>query len=144
MHSSKLKLIDILGMTRFRLLLTSAAFLCFAMVNYLFDAGLAVSKIASFVPWKCPSFALFSILCPSCGLTRSVLLSLSGDWALATTYHPLGPSIVTLCVMGLLFVWSPAVVHAAVNTKLSETRVNKRGAGELFVCVYAFWGFFIR
>ena len=144
MHFSRLKLTDILEMTRFRLLLTSVAFLCFALVNYLFDAGLAVSKIASFVPWKCPSFALFSILCPSCGLTRSVLLSLSGDWALATTYHPLGPSIVTLCLLGLLFVWSPSVVQKVVNTKLSYVREYKRGAGELFVSVYAFWGFFLR
>ena len=36
----------------------------------------------------CPTYALFSICCPFCGMTRAHLAALRLDFAAAFSYHP--------------------------------------------------------
>jgi len=40
--------------------------------------------------WRCPVHALFGVPCPGCGLTRSILCLLKGDWRESLSYHPFG------------------------------------------------------
>lgn len=43
---------------------------------------------------------LFGVRCPGCGLTRSVLLAVRGDFQQSIQFHPLG-----IIMLGLLLVW---------------------------------------
>ncbi|MEE2903436.1 MAG: DUF2752 domain-containing protein [Myxococcota bacterium] len=131
-------------MRQFRKLVTAAALIVFTVVRYLLEKGFSATDIAAAVPWKCPSFALFSILCPSCGLTRSVVIALSGNWTLATSYHPLGPSIVVLLFCCLVSLWLPVTVNNTMRTRISNVDARKRRTAEALVYAYALWGFFVR
>lgn len=50
------------------------------------------------LPWACPVKSLLGLPCPSCGMTRSVVLTLAGDLRGAVEMNPAGP----LVVLGLL------------------------------------------
>ncbi|MGB8508076.1 MAG: DUF2752 domain-containing protein [Pyrinomonadaceae bacterium] len=56
--------------------------------------------------WSCPLKQLLGVPCPSCGMTRSVLLTLGGDWRGALSLNPGGPvfvfGIILLSAMLLL------------------------------------------
>ena len=144
MHFSRPGLIVTLEMKQFRTIITAAALIFFATVRYLLQKGVSATDIAAAVPWKCPSFALFSVLCPSCGLTRSVFVAMSGNWTLATSYHPLGPSIVVILFCCFVYLWVPATLSSTVRARISNIDARKRRTAEALVYAYAFWGFFIR
>jgi hypothetical protein len=42
------------------------------------------------LPPSCPTYALFGIKCPGCGLTRSVVELAHGHWASSWHFHHLG------------------------------------------------------
>ncbi len=42
------------------------------------------------LPPSCPTYALFGVKCPGCGLTRSVVEFTHGDWASSWHFHRLG------------------------------------------------------
>ena len=50
---------------------------------------------------KCPTLALFDILCPTCGLGRSLIAAVYGNWNQSMQYHPLG--LILLLSAG--FIW---------------------------------------
>jgi hypothetical protein len=60
--------------------------------------------------WQCAFHAATGLPCPTCGLTRSVVMSLHGDWALAWNIAPAGPvavaglTIFALAMLALAFV----------------------------------------
>lgn len=53
--------------------------------------------------WACPVRSLLGLPCPSCGLTRSVVFTLHGEWGRAAAMNPAGPLLVLgLLALGLL------------------------------------------
>ncbi len=42
------------------------------------------------LPPSCPTYILFGVKCPGCGLTRSVVELAHGDWASSWHFHRLG------------------------------------------------------
>lgn len=52
--------------------------------------------------WECPSRAAIAFPCPGCGLTRSSVSLLQGDWQTALHVHA-GSPLLILC-LGLIFV----------------------------------------
>jgi hypothetical protein len=53
--------------------------------------------------WACPLRSLLGLPCPSCGLTRSVVFTLHGEWGRAAALNPAGPFVVFgLLALGLL------------------------------------------
>ncbi len=60
----------------------------------LMHAGLlaALAVVLALSSWKfgsaCPTYALFSLCCPFCGMTRAHLAALRLDFAAAFSYHP--------------------------------------------------------
>ena len=51
----------------------------------------------------CPSVIIWGLPCPGCGLTRSVLFFLTGQWARSFAVHPLGWSVVVLALYIAVF-----------------------------------------
>ena len=63
---------------------------------------------AFYFPWRCPLNFLTGWSCLGCGLTRSVLLVLSGDLLAAFKMHPLGPfAALAITVHVVLWVYRP-------------------------------------
>lgn len=60
--------------------------------------GTAVYWMGGELHWECFIRARFGVPCPTCGMTRSVLLTLHGQWRAAAEVNPGGP----LLVLGLL------------------------------------------
>jgi hypothetical protein len=44
--------------------------------------------------WVCPFRHLFGVPCPSCGMTRSVVMTFGGNWRVALALNPGGPLLV--------------------------------------------------
>jgi hypothetical protein len=64
-------------------------------------AALLLEPSGEFVkagPWTLPSVCTFrqitGIPCPGCGLTRSIVAAIHGDWSASYTYHRLGLVVV--------------------------------------------------
>jgi len=54
------------------------------------------------LPWGCLFKRLSGLACPACGMTRSVLLTLGGDFDAALSVNPAGPLLVAgLVLLGL-------------------------------------------
>lgn len=72
--------------------------------RWVLSATLALGLI-SFSPlrWRCPVAAVAHVPCPTCGMTRALMLALHGDFAAATAMHPLvwvvAPALATLLAL---------------------------------------------
>lgn len=51
--------------------------------------------------WSCPIYHWTGIPCPTCGMTRSVLAIVRGDWFQSTTFHLFGPLLLIGCGLAL-------------------------------------------
>lgn len=60
--------------------------------------GLVISLASIFLGSACPSFLVFGICCPFCGMTRAHLAALRLDFATALYYHP-------VFFTGIPFLW---------------------------------------
>ncbi len=76
---------------------------------WILSAQILVSKMtvmgaARFlIPFKCPLNFFTGLLCPTCGLGRSLILSLTGRWGQAFELHFLGPPLALLaCALWLV------------------------------------------
>lgn len=61
------------------------------------------------LPITCPIQQLAGVLCPTCGMTRSLMATVQGNLGLAFSYHLFGPLLVVGCVV--------AVLHIALELK---------------------------
>ena len=56
--------------------------------------------------WECSLRARLGVPCPMCGMTRSVVLSLQGDWHTAWRIAPAGPvAVAGLLALALGLLW---------------------------------------
>lgn len=67
--------------------------------------------------WSCPFERAISLPCPGCGLGRSVVAGVTGDWSRMLTMHAFGPlALAFLTVVALAAVlpgrWRSGLLHA--------------------------------
>jgi hypothetical protein len=108
---------------------------------------MVVSSLCYAQGWKNPVIHcyfqdVFGFIGPGCGLTRSVVWLLHGQWSMAIKYHLFGP-ILFLMASGLL-IW--AVSSLIFNQRLVPTdsiRIQSL-ALMVFACLFwiAFWGYY--
>ncbi|MDP1562017.1 MAG: DUF2752 domain-containing protein [Pirellulaceae bacterium] len=67
-------------------------------IAVLFGVGIYLVLAGAGVHFECLILSWLSIPCPLCGLTRSTLSLLQGDWGMALAYHWFSP----LVIVGLL------------------------------------------
>ena len=76
-----------------------------------------VALVAAFalvaIGWRCPVLLVAGVPCPTCGVTRALLLALHGDVAGATRVHPLMWLAVPVT---LLFVGAELLGYARTRT----------------------------
>ncbi|MBQ7380270.1 MAG: DUF2752 domain-containing protein [Clostridia bacterium] len=70
--------------------------------------GLIVSAVSLLLGSTCPTYLIFGICCPFCGMTRAHLAALQLDFASAFYYHP-------VFFTGLPFLWM--LIHQQLFTK---------------------------
>jgi hypothetical protein len=84
--------------------------------------------------WACGFRSRFGLPCPTCGLTRSIVLSLHGELGRAWAVAPAGPVVVCGLVALALAMFSLAIAQAARSGK-AEARA--RSAIRYGTLVYA-------
>lgn len=52
-------------------------------------------------PVTCPFRAVTGLPCPFCGMTHSLLALGRGSWGESVAYHPLGPAVLLVALLGL-------------------------------------------
>lgn len=103
----------------------------------LVAAGLVVRALATATPqavyfngrelgWECSIRQMFGVPCPSCGLTRSVLLTLHGQLGAAFEVNPGGPLVVAGLALVAALLFALAVPRA---TRPSDALVRKLVVG---------------
>ena len=75
--------------------------------------ALAVAFALVAIGWRCPVLLVAGVPCPTCGVTRALLLALHGDVAGATRVHPLMWLAVPVT---LLFVGAELLGYARTRT----------------------------
>jgi hypothetical protein len=75
------------------------------------------------IEWMCALRGRFGLPCPTCGLTRSVVMSLHGEFARAWQIAPVGP----VAVIGLL-AFAIAIVALACLQWMPQARPQGGGA----------------
>jgi len=74
------------------------------------------------IEWVCALRARYGLPCPTCGLTRSVVMSLHGEFARAWGVAPVGPVLVV-----------GALAFAIVMLVLALSRQEARSAGQAWI-----------
>ena len=90
--------------------------------------------------WGCLFQRLYSLACPTCGMTRAVLLTLGGDFDAALAANPAGPLLVAgLALLGLSLVSVALFRRArgplAAGLFARRVRAGVRAYGLLLVAV---------
>ena len=78
----------------------------FAMLLALWTLPLPHNGAIAGLPSPCGFYHLTGYPCPLCGLTRSLVCAMHGDWVAALWWHPFGP--IVLLGLGSISLW-PAV-----------------------------------
>lgn len=135
---------DRLAMERERhgvmLALTVAAFLLLLVLEVRPEGKVGVAGMESLeLPEACLSRRWFGIECPGCGMTRSLVSLVHGDFAAAWRYHRLG------WVIGLAAVVQAAVRIAALRSlrhgRILNTRWLDPALLGLMLLLLVSWGF---
>lgn len=98
------------------------------------------ADFAKYVPLVCPLHALSGIVCPTCGLGRSLVASWMGHLSAAWSYHFLGPLILAgagIFWLIILFKIPTAPLTSKINLKNKQTRI----VFLIALAVYVIWGF---
>ncbi len=76
----------------------------------------AAQLSASTVGWgiRCPFHALTGLPCPGCGLTRSVLALLHGNFAQSIALHPFGPLLFFALLASILLAFLPEFIRGKI------------------------------
>lgn len=106
---------------------------------YLSHRTFSIDVAASWFLLKCPVHFLTGWLCPTCGMTRSFIGVLRGEWLEAWSHHPLGP----ILFFAVLFYWLLILFRRDPLTKMLQL-YNQYPILRLQACfllgVYVFWG----
>lgn len=95
--------------------------------------------------WGCLFKRLYGLACPACGMTRSVLLTLHGDFDAALSANPAGPLLVAgLALLGLALISAALFRRArgplAAGLFARRVRTGARAYALLLVAVlFAHW-----
>lgn len=104
---------------------------------FLYPIGLALSipilnqasTVESATTWfflKCPLHFFTGWLCPTCGMTRSFVAILRGEWIAAINYHPLGPLLfIVLFLYWFLLIFHFDLVTASKKWYQSHTYMRR-------------------
>lgn len=133
-------LIVIMAMTKSKYILAGVTF-AILLANVLVYHWGSVDAVAALSPLGCPLKRFFDIFCPTCGLTRSLLYTLTGQWATAWRFHFMGPILVFVI---LLYSLSAPLCNARIRWLKNNYAKQTRLLFYSLVCIYSVWGFLLR
>ena len=97
------------------------------------------------MPLKCPTQLLFGISCPTCGLGRSLIAAINGEYDLSFSYHPFGiPLFFGLSVGCLVTIFTRETTQARLNAIYLFWLDKWKIMIYFAVGLYCIWGIFIR
>ncbi len=111
----------------------------------LWFGGLALGQMLSsetllkgtvFLPIRCPLHLLTGILCPTCGLGRSLVLAFTGFYAESLSFHPGGLFVLLFSI--LYFFWRLGYLPKIQSDFL---RLFGLKTTAVFIVLYSVWGF---
>lgn len=87
----------------------------FDIIFALVPALLILLDITDLFHWQCPLKYITRLDCPGCGLTRSVLALLKGDFVLSYKFHPFGIFFIAAWILLMIL----AVISEEQRTSFS-------------------------
>ena len=107
--------------------------------------GFGPERVAGWTWLRCPLHATTGLLCPTCGLGRSLTAAWMGRYHEAWNFHFLGPVFLGLAVILWIFSWTPwrdrPLAWGMAGTDLYRRRAIFRGFCRGSLVVYILWGF---
>jgi hypothetical protein len=95
------------------------------------------------IAWVCALRSRYGLPCPTCGLTRSVVMSLHGEFGRAWRMAPVGPvavvGLVALSVAMLVLAWLQWRPQKALNWESGARVWIRKGAAIYAVGAIAVW-----
>jgi hypothetical protein len=88
--------------------------------------------------WTCAFKQAFGVPCPNCGMTRSVVFTLHGEWAGALRMNPAGPVL----VIGALALCVALLAMALGRPRVGEPTAASRAARRLALASAVYGGVF--
>lgn len=108
-----------------------------------FMAGLLVvlagSQALHISIWKCPTWMVFHVPCPGCGLTRAVYALLCGDFALSWRFHPLAPLFLLAGILLLIRLAMPEAMAAQLIRWMTVIEEWTGAAWLVFAAMLLLW-----
>ena len=98
--------------------------------------------ISRFIYLKCPLFKFFEILCPTCGLGRSIVSLFLFEFDKSWTYHP-GGIILYFKMISIisLYFFTPSIfeIFFSLLNNIKKSKFQKRLITFSFLSLYLLW-----
>ena len=141
MQFSKRKSINIMDLLHFRKIATLGFPISLVVTNIATARFQSPFVAASFIPLQCPLKLLTGIPCPTCGLGRSLICTMTGQFSLAWKLHPLGPIAIISAIVILSLLWvKPSLIEAILSWTHNYYKKNPAVIWA-FTIPYLVWGY---
>ena len=95
--------------------------------------------LSRFIFLECPLFKLFGLLCPTCGLGRSLCAAFLLEFKTSLHYHPGGLVILFIIYLAPICLWVRPQLLRELQIKMREKK-TKGPFFYLMIFLYALWG----
>ena len=111
--------------------------LCRMLVGMAVGYVLLASTGLGFI--KCPSRYLLNLPCPSCGLTRSMMLALNLKWVAAFRMHMFGPPLLCFGMAGCVVSVLPSALRRKLANLIESVEVRCACMPLLVLALLMYW-----
>ena len=114
-------------------------------ISTILPSGIQDERALSrFILLKCPVFFFFDILCPTCGLGRSLISLFLLKFKVSWSYHPGGILLyLNIVIFFYFYFFCPSIYHKVLNL-LKNLKKDKKRVNFLTVTIigsYLIWNF---
>lgn len=101
--------------------------------TYLYNQGYQLA-------YECPILHFTGIPCPTCGMTRSLMAAMRGDWITSFNYHVFGPFLLLMLLGIMLYVPVELITKRSFLAIHSSTFLNRRFAASSLLILMGYHG----
>jgi len=89
--------------------------------------------------WQCPIFQATGIPCPGCGLSRAIIILLSGDWQRALQLHIFAPVVLLVTLVSFIVTFLPEGRRQWTIKKIEQIEMKTGVSFVILVSIVLYW-----